>query len=98
MIALGHFNFEHFNKYLVKALIPAIYIEDDFHFENINFLCGKDIKSLDIFVDYFIDINLEKVDFKHFFIYPQWRYPNIKYKFKDIEILLKFIKTITEEL
>ena len=85
----------------MKALIPAISLEDNFfNFENINCLRENDIQSLEFFSDFFIDNNLEKVlcNITNFFIYPQWQKSNKKYKFENIEILLKFIETITEVL
>ena len=80
-------------------MLPAINIEDDFNFENINCLCEKDIEFFYFFDDYFIDINLEKV-FGNilFWIFPQLSNSEIKYKFTNIETLLKFIETITKEL
>ena len=94
----GHFNLEHFDKYLMKTLMPAIYIKGVFDFENLNYLCEKDIKSLEFFSDYFIDIDLREVRLFSLGIYPESANSDKKYKLENIEILLKFIKTITEEL
>ena len=58
----------------------------------------KDIESFDIFSDYFIDINLREVGILSFSIYPQLANSDKKNKFENIETLLKFIETITEEL
>ena len=99
IIVDGYFNLEHFDINLMKDLMPTIYTRDRFNFENINFLREKDIESFEIFSDYFIDINFEKVFGTIFFwIYPQLETSKIKNKFENIETLLKFIETITEEL
>ena len=98
LMVVGHFNLEYFDKKLIKALLPATYEHNQFTFENINCLNEKSIESLKFFSDYFIDICLEKILFLFIYIFPQkWNLIR-KYRYKNIETLLKFIVAITEEL
>ena len=62
-----------------------------------NCLAEEDIKSLElIFFDRSIDTG-ENDKFR-FYIYPNRESSEIKQKFKSIEVLIKFIKTLTKNV
>ena len=67
-----------------------------FHFEKMNCLAEKDIKSFElIFFDHSIDTG--ENDVFSFYIYPNRQSLEIKQEFKNIEALLKFMKTISKK-
>ena len=67
------------------------------YFENMNCLTKEGIKSFElIFFDRYIDTGVNDTFF--FNIYPNRASSEIKEKFKNIEVLHKFIKTISKNL
>ena len=81
----------------MKALISIVPSNSFFSFENMNYLTEKDIKS---FKNFFFDRSIDygendKITFK---IYPNRASSIIKQEFKSIEVLLKFLNTISKNL
>ena len=81
----------------MKTLLSNSFSYSEFHFENMNCLIEKDIKFFEIiFFDHSIDTG-ENDNFC-FYIYPNRTSSEIKQKFKKIEVLHKFMKSLTKKL
>ena len=69
----------------------------ELNFENMNCLAEEDIKSLEL-IFFYRSIDTGEHDKFCFYIYPNRESSEIKQKFKSIEVLNKFIKTLTKKL